>query len=198
MKLTRILEFYSEVNKLKSTLRYNGYDVAFRESTADHSWRLALMCMDLYEDLKIDINIVSAIKIALVHDLCEYKDDTDIDAYDVKAGKISKEQKHLIEDNVISNLVIEYGKQYIYDLWLEYENQESRESKYVKALDKIETTLHMIDRGGEIINFEHTAVYCDKSVENFKELKPLLKEVKSKLKEYYNLKGYEWKNEWNM
>ncbi len=42
MTLTELLGFHIEANKLKQTIRYSSCVESVQESTADHSWKVAL------------------------------------------------------------------------------------------------------------------------------------------------------------
>src|SRR3989344_1961317 len=90
--LEKIFDFLKQIEKIKSTLRYNKTTGGRNESTADHSWRLALMVPIIAEELKIDIDIEKSMKIALVHDLAEAITG-DIDAIKISTGEVSKEEK---------------------------------------------------------------------------------------------------------
>lgn len=185
MKENNLIEFYNEIEELKTTIRYNGASKEFHESTADHTWRLAFMCMDLKESYNIDIDIMHAIKIAFVHDLGEIKLDNDITMVDVLSGKVSKESKDNIELEVIKELSNKYNRNDIYELWMEYESQLTMESKYVKLVDRLESMLHILDKlekGLMIDNIRDDIVYADKYIDNFPLLIPFLNEIKNRYK----------------
>ncbi|OGO86909.1 MAG: hypothetical protein A2Y24_08395 [Clostridiales bacterium GWE2_32_10] len=196
-----LLDFYNEINKLKNTVRYNGADDIFKESTADHTWRLALMCIDLKEKNNIDIDITYAVKIALIHDMCEYQQNNDITIVDVIDGRVTKKDKKKLELDTMKVLAERYSRNDIFEIWMDYENQNSKESKYVKLLDRMESTLHIIDRLGKdnfISNLDAVATYCDKYIANFPELIPVLRGIKDKLKVKFIRIGIEWKMEYDM
>jgi len=90
--IDKIFSFLKKAEKLKSTLRYNKNTSGRNESTADHSWRLALMVPIITKELKMDVDINKSIQIALVHDLAEAITG-DIDAIEIAEGRVSKEQK---------------------------------------------------------------------------------------------------------
>ena len=55
--INKIIEFIKEIENLKSVTRTAWTKTGRRESTAEHSWRLAMLLMVLEEDFKdIDIN----------------------------------------------------------------------------------------------------------------------------------------------
>lgn len=198
--LDKIFDFLHKIEKLKPTYRYNKTSTGEKESSADHSWRLALMVFILASELKLDIDVVKAIKIALVHDLAEALTG-DIDAALIAEGKTTAEDKYSLETKAIKELKETLPKESgdeISNLWHEYEKCETQEAKFVKALDKIETLTQLVECGHEMYDKpEFIANYADKAVKNFPELTEVLKIVKRKLKAEYEKGGIEWKEEYN-
>ncbi|EKD58978.1 MAG: hypothetical protein ACD_56C00015G0006 [uncultured bacterium] len=139
--MEKIFDFLHQVEKLKDTLRYNQTSGGRKESSAEHSWRLSLMVFVVAEQLKLKLDVFRAIKIAIVHDIAE-SITGDIDAIKVHDGEITKEEKHELEISALQKiremLPVNIGQE-IFDLWNEYEENETQEAKYIKALDKIET-----------------------------------------------------------
>lgn len=137
-----LLKFMSLVGKLKSTKRtgwvYRG--VKSPESVSDHMYRMAIMSFLLTgREEGTNINRDRCIKLALVHDMaeCIVGDITPFDG-------VSKEEKHRREKQTmeyLSSLVgEEVGKEFLL-LWQEYEDQETKEAKFVKDLDRFEMIL---------------------------------------------------------
>jgi len=90
----------------------------------------------------------------------------------------------------------------IKELWEEYEYSKSKEALFVKALDKIEAYCHMIETAGDFSKVDErdphvVAVYPDKDVKNFPELKLVLKELKKRMKIEFEKRGIEWKPEYD-
>lgn len=198
--LEKIFDFLHKIESLKSTLRYNKTTSGRKESTAEHTWRLALIVFIIADELKLNIDINKAIKIALVHDLAEALIG-DIDAILIAEGKFSKDEKEKQEIEAIMNLqntlpeVI--GKE-ISDLWHEYNDCKTREAKFVKALDKIETLTQIAESGHKTYDKpEFIANYANKSIKSFPELSEILKIVKRKLKAEFDKGNIEWKEEYN-
>lgn len=198
--MEKIFDFLHKVEKLKSVIRYSNRAIHGRqESSAEHSWRLALMVFVFAEELNLDIDVDYAVRMAIVHDLAEAITG-DIDALDIYDGKVSKEEKEKMEivamDELKNTLSDNLGLD-IYDLWHEYENGETREAKFVKALDKIETLTQVYEAGYGFYNRpEFIPHYADKAVKNFPELISALMIVKVKLKEEYRKGNIEWKAEY--
>jgi putative hydrolase of HD superfamily len=144
--------------------------------------------------------VCRAMKIAAVHDIAEAITG-DIDFLEIYDGKIEKIGKQKIEKEAVEKLKNflspEIGKE-IFDLWYEYEKSETKEAKFIKALDKIETLTQLAEAGYKTYDRpEIIANYADDAVKNFPELLPVLKFVKRKLKEEFVKAGFEWKGEYN-
>lgn len=198
--IEKLLDFFAIAGKLKQAIRFSAAKKIKGDSSADHSWRLALMIFSVAEELKLKLDIEKAMKIALVHDIAEGLTG-EIDYRLIFFGKMSKQEKNVLEKKAIQKiqkmLSRKLGKE-IYDLWHDYENSQSREAKFVKALDKIETTIHLIEAGYERYDFpELIATYPDKAVADFPELKGMLGVVKKKLKDEFRKGKFPWKKEYD-
>ncbi len=133
-KLPAICAFLVDAERLKLVER-KAYvsNVSRRENSAEHSWHLALGLLALARELDLEINLPRALAMAIIHDLCE------IDAGDTPAYGPARADQHEAERKCIERLAghgIEFGAE-LRELWLEYEAQETRESHWVKVLDRV-------------------------------------------------------------
>lgn len=200
MKHANLFQFYNEINALKKTIRYSIFKKELQESTADHSWRLALLVLDIKDEFNLPIDVTYAVKIALVHDICEYQDDFDIPAVEVMSGFISKESKSKEEEETMRELSKRFNRPDVYDAWYDYETQNSKEAKLVKLLDKVESTMHIISEATDksaIMDPYHAATYCDVALKKVPGLKAFIIELKYLLKLKYEELGIEWKQEYS-
>ncbi len=104
-----------------------------RENSAEHSWHLALGLLTLAGELDLDIDLPRALKMAIIHDVCE------IDAGDTPAYGPARPDQHEAERRCVERLAgygLRFGAE-LRELWLEYEAQETRESRWVKVLDRV-------------------------------------------------------------
>ena len=134
--IDQVIRFIKEIENLKSVTRTAWTKTGRRESTAEHSWRLAMLLMVLSDDFK-DLDIDKAIKMSLVHDLGElYDGDISAKLQNDNDNKAEMEEKAMrrmltiLPENLAEN---------IYDLWKEYNECSTKEAKLVKAMDKLET-----------------------------------------------------------
>lgn len=133
-RMTAIEAFLIDLERLKLVSR-KAYvsDLSRRENSAEHSWHLALGLLTLAHELELEIDLNKALVMALIHDICE------IDAGDSPAYGPVRHDQHQAELACIDRLAahdVKFGKQ-LRLLWLEYEAQQSRESRWVKVLDRV-------------------------------------------------------------
>jgi putative hydrolase of HD superfamily len=196
--LEKIFDFFHEARKLKEVLRYGKHKNKKLkcDSGADHSWRVALMTFLLADNLNLDLDITKSIKLAIIHDLPE-AECGDVDIIDIVNGNITREEKHRRESlaiKKISGTLPDKLKKEIISLWEEYEAGKSREAKFVRAIDKLETITHIVEEGYESYDSPEIIVnYADEAVRNFPELKEALKVLKEKLKNEFKKGNFAWK-----
>lgn len=133
--------------------------IPFPESDADHMHRCAMCAMLLFQDnfdeqdddndhasyyhpSKVDKN--KLLKMALTHDLCESLagDITPHCGTELLMSKEAKEQAAMEE---IRNLIGDPLGTELFDLWREYEDQESVEAIYCKDIDKFEMVVQAFE-----------------------------------------------------
>ena len=155
--IDKVIRFIKEIENLKSVTRTAWTKTGRRESTAEHSWRLAMLLMVLREDFK-DLDIDKAIKMSLVHDLGElYDGDISAKLQNDNDNKAEMEEKAMrrmltiLPENLAEN---------IYDLWKEYNECSTKEAKLVKAMDKLETIVqHNQGNNSEDFDYEFNLQY---------------------------------------
>lgn len=134
-----IIEFLRFSEQLKTQLRDIKLPGWRMESVAEHSWQLTLLLLLVYPSLTNKVDLLKALKIALIHDLAEAEtwDIPYIESHNYPQLKLQKveQEKQVIEKiwkllGVVGNEIIE--------LYEEYEKRETFESKLVKALDCLE------------------------------------------------------------
>ena len=155
--IDKVIRFIKEIENLKSVTRTAWTKTGRRESTAEHSWRLAMLLMVLSDDFK-DLDIDKAIKMSLVHDLGElYDGDISAKLQNHNDNKAEMEEKAMrrmltiLPENLAEN---------IYDLWKEYNECSTKEAKLVKAMDKLETIVqHNQGNNPEDFDYEFNLQY---------------------------------------
>lgn len=147
-RLTGQISFLLEIDKLKTVLRKTFLmDRSRLENTAEHSWHVSLMAVVLLEhanDPTLDLNRV--IRMLLLHDLVEI-DAGDTFAYDTQ-GYMDKEERENAAAGRLFGMLPEDQQGEWMELWREFEDGETRESKYAAALDRLQPVIHNYYTGG--------------------------------------------------
>lgn len=198
--LEKILKFLQIAERLKSAIRFLERKDILRESSAAHSWRMSLMAFVMAEEFKLKINIEKALEIAIVHDLAE-SITGDIDYLLIVEGKISHAEKKRRETRAmkkIRSILSKKTGEKIYRLWEEFEISSTREAKFIKALDRLETITHILYAGYKVYYKPETIpIYADESIKNFPELSGMLKRIKRELKLEFKKGDIPWKEEYD-
>jgi putative hydrolase of HD superfamily len=139
-RLARQVAFLVEADKLKSILRRTPLVNASRlENSAEHSWHLVLVAMIMREYATGPVDLMHVIELVTVHDLVEI-DAGDTFAYDT-AGLATKIERELAAADRIFGLLPEDQREYVRDLWEEFEAQDTPESRFANALDRLQPFL---------------------------------------------------------
>ncbi|EPQ26157.1 uncharacterized protein PFL1_06365 [Pseudozyma flocculosa PF-1] len=141
----KTLQFLHTIEKLKTNPRtgWLHHRVAKPESIADHMYRMGLMALLLPKEADVDLG--KCVMLALVHDLAEAEvgDLTPLDGVS-KDEKMRREHEailyfaHDLLGSSAAGLRIE-------ELWNEYEERKTKESKLVKDLDRFELCLQAVE-----------------------------------------------------
>ena len=150
-KLERYLRFIREAERLKDVLRTAHTSTGRHESTAEHSWRLALLAAVLTgERPRLDMQRV--LLMCLVHDLGEAYDG-DIPAVAQMADG-TKEAAELAAMDKLTRMLPPAAGTAIRKIWEEYEACQTPEARWVKALDKAETIIQH-NQGANPADFDY-------------------------------------------
>lgn len=141
-RFRRQIEFILEVDKLKQVQRRTILmDKSRRENSAEHSWHIALTVMVLSEYARdADIDFFRVMKILLVHDLIEI-DAGDTYCHDEKGKKDQAAREMLAADRIFNILPPDQAGTFR-DLWDEFEDRKTPESRFANALDRVQPLLH--------------------------------------------------------
>jgi putative hydrolases of HD superfamily len=147
-RLAQQIEFLIEIDKLKQILRQTFLtDRTRQENSAEHSWHIAIMAMILAEYAPTGVDISSAIKMLLIHDLVEI-DAGDTFCYDQQGYK-SKAEREILAAKRLFGLLPADQESELRNLWLEFEGQKTPTAQFATALDRIQPLLHnQINQGG--------------------------------------------------
>jgi len=144
------IEFILEVDKLKNVLRKTILmDRSRRENSAEHSWHIALTVLILSEYAKdSDVDLFQVMKILLVHDLIEI-DAGDTYCYDDQGRKDQTRREKKAADRIFNLLPADQART-LRELWDEFEERKTPESRFANALDRLQPFLHNYFTEGQI------------------------------------------------
>lgn len=133
-----MLDFLRAAERLKTVRRSGWTSEGERESVAEHTWRLCLMAMLLYEGAP-GVDLARLLKMCLIHDLGEaIRGDVPAPQQVPGSSKAGQERADLLE---LTAPLPATRRREILELWDEYEAAATPEAKLAKGLDKLETIL---------------------------------------------------------
>lgn len=141
------IQFIKEIDKLKYIFRKTRLISSDRlENDAEHSWHLAMMAIVLAEYANEPIDITKVIKMVLIHDIVEI-DSGDVFAYDTTKNHDNFEEELKAAKRIFGILPENQAEEFI-NLWLEFEEMKTPESKFARSLDRLEPLLQNASNNG--------------------------------------------------
>lgn len=138
-ELNGCIAFLQEAERLKNVLRTAHTSEGRRESTAEHSWRLALFAM-LLEDELPGLDFARILKMCVIHDLGEAIHG-DVPAIHQTPGAPDKSAREREDLQTLAAPLPQRLRAQLLALWDEYDAAASPEARIVKGLDKLETMI---------------------------------------------------------
>ncbi|MEH0741254.1 HD domain-containing protein [Vibrio cholerae] len=136
-RLEQQLNLLIELDQLKSVLRRTRVKSAQGrlENSAEHSWHVALMAVLLQEHANQPVDIARVVKMLLLHDIVEI-DAGDTFVYDAKASAEQEEKELKAAQRLFAMLPSDQGEA-LFQLWCEFEQGQTDDAKFAKALDRL-------------------------------------------------------------
>ena len=175
--IEQYLRFIKEAERLKAVTRTAWTHDGRRESTAEHSWRLALFA-GLAAGRLPGLNREKVLMMSLIHDMGE------LYGGDISAALCPDPQEKTDEESravrKAFSLLPEREAESLLALWREYNANATPEARLVKALDKAETIIqHNQGRNPEAFDYRFNLGYGKEYFEGsgfLRELRTLLDE----------------------
>jgi putative hydrolase of HD superfamily len=146
-RLSRQIAFLVEADKLKGILRRTPLvDDSRQENSAEHSWHLLLVAIVLREYAEPGLDLFRVFEMATVHDLVEI-DAGDTFAYDTVGIETKAEREQAAADRIFGLLPADQRDRFRL-LWEEFEAQETPESCFANAIDRLQPLLQNAHSGG--------------------------------------------------
>lgn len=139
-RFSKQINFIKEIDKEKliqrRTLVSNGKRF---ENDAEHAWHMALMTVLLSEYANEKIDVLKTVTMLLIHDIVEI-DSGDTYAYDTEGKKTQKQREQKAADRLFNLLPGDQAEK-LYNLWIEFEEHKTAESKFANAMDRFQPTI---------------------------------------------------------
>ena len=176
------IAFILEADKLKNVIRRNYLaDDSRRENTAEHTWHTTLMALLLFEhaENREELDLLHIIRMITIHDLVEI-DAGDTFMFDEEGNRNKFDRENQAAKKIFSMLPYDQGKEY-YDLWLEFEKEESSNAIFAASVDKIMPVL--LNARSKGTSWREAEITSDKVLETLKIIGKGPKKIEDLLKE---------------
>lgn len=139
-RLKKQVEFLIEIDNIKHIFRKTKlFNKSRFENAAEHAWHLAVMALVMNEYSNEKIDVLKVIKMVLIHDIVEI-DTGDVIVYDTQMRKLAEEKEKIAAERIFGILPDDQKEEFI-DLWREFEEKKTPESKFAAAIDRFEPIL---------------------------------------------------------
>jgi len=141
------LRFLAEADRLKTVLRGTTiFDGTRRETSAEHSWHLALFALTLGEHAIAPPDAARAARMLLLHDLVEI-DAGDAPIHGSHDPAAQEESERRAAERLYGLLPAPQGLT-LRAIWDEFEAAESADAIYAKSIDRVQPVLANLATGG--------------------------------------------------
>jgi len=146
-RLLMQMDFIKEIDKLKYIQRKTKlFNSERHENDAEHSWHLAMMVMVLSEYANAPIDMLKVLKMVLLHDIVEI-DAGDTFLYDTTKNHTNTDEELIAAERIFGLLPKDMNDEFM-AIWIEFENGETNDAKFAKAIDRLEPILQNISNQG--------------------------------------------------
>jgi len=144
--LARRLSFLREIDRLKTVVRASPLlDRSRKENSAEHSWHLSMYAWLLADYAASDVDVARVVKMLLIHDIVEV-DAGDSPIHGASAGDQAEKEQRAAQR--LFGLLPAGQAEELISLWREFEDGQSSDSQFAKALDRFQPLLINIFTGG--------------------------------------------------
>lgn len=150
LDLKQQLDFVLELDKLKSVYRKAMVksDNNRFENSAEHSWHIAMLAFTLHPYAEQPINLMRVVHMLLIHDIVEI-DAGDKFAFAPQQELDGQQALEVAAAKRIFGLLPEQQFNEMNNLWHEFEQVNSADAQFAKAMDRIAPLLqNMNNKGG--------------------------------------------------
>ena len=152
-KIQQIIAFIRILDKVCLVKRATLLSDGTSETDSSHSFKLAWLLMMIYPYLQHKYDYTRLLELALIHDIAEAETGDcpkSVQRAHPEKKKLKNAQELAAMEKYRALLPAELGSR-IFDLWREYEDKKTPESRLVTALDKIDANLQAnLHRNGDV------------------------------------------------
>lgn len=146
-RLFQQINFIKEIDKIKYIQRRTKlFNSDRHENDAEHSWHLAMMTIVLAEHSNTPIDVLKVLKMVLIHDIVEI-DTGDVFLHDTSKNHVNTEEETIAARRIFGMLPPEQAEEFI-SIWEEFEDGQTNEAKFAKAMDRFEPLLQNASNKG--------------------------------------------------
>lgn len=172
-------------NKLKTVYRFNSVENR-KESSAEHSWSCLILADFFISKYNFNIDRLKVYELLMYHDVVEIESgDSPLHPEIKRLDKYEKEKK--AKDLLHKSLPYPSNEKFI-DLFNEFEEQKTLESKFAKAIDALDAEIHELDYKQDWKGWSEEFL-VDKKLKFFEEF-PELKKVFFEILDYLKKNNY--------
>jgi putative hydrolase of HD superfamily len=148
LRQTPELDFLVQVDRLKEVVRQSKIaSGARRENSAEHSWHLAIFALVFSDQANEKVDVGRVVELLLVHDIVEIDaGDMPIHGVDVDLSAKARAEQRAAER--IFGLLPSKAETRFRELWREFEEGQTSEAKFARALDRFQPLLLNVVAGG--------------------------------------------------
>ncbi|MDD7363753.1 MAG: HD domain-containing protein [Peptoniphilus sp.] len=188
-RLEKQINFIYTLEHMKSVYRRSHLIHADRyENDAEHSFHIATMALVLKEYAPSDVDIFRVVSMLLFHDVVEIEAG-DTFAYDAENNKTKRAREVAAAEKLYGSLPDDQGAEFR-ALWDEFEAQETPESHFALAMDRMEPILLNTAGKGGTWRY-HEVRYEDvlNRIEPIRQYEPLYGVVRGMVDDFFKNKG---------
>jgi len=117
------------------------------ENSAEHSWHISLMASTLHSYCEETVDLSRVVRMLLIHDVVEI-DAGDTFAFAEQSELNGQSDKEILAANRIFGLLPEEQFLELRNLWLEFEEAQTPDARYAKAMDRLLPLLQNMQNNG--------------------------------------------------
>ncbi len=158
-----------------------------KESPAEHTWSALILADYFLSIMKVKLDRLKVYELLMYHDVVEIEVG-DVCVSKVEERKDKKEKEKIAADNLRNQFPKHLGNKF-FDLFIEFEDQKTKEARFAKAIDSLDAEIHFLDYKKYWKGWTPEMVRKVKKWENVKEF-PELEEAYEKVLKFAEEEGY--------